>query len=72
VWLSGVVLGLSTPFAGLEAAKFRRVILPGSRLRLALRQDASTGKTAYQILHRQQICASGRIRWGQVRSEEPR
>jgi 3-hydroxymyristoyl/3-hydroxydecanoyl-(acyl carrier protein) dehydratase/acyl-CoA synthetase (AMP-forming)/AMP-acid ligase II len=63
VWLSQRLFGVRAGFAGLEAAKFRRVILPASRLHVHLENDPATCKTRYRIEHRQQICASGRIRW---------
>ncbi|MGC4027638.1 MAG: AMP-binding protein [Steroidobacteraceae bacterium] len=63
VWLSRSLLGIEAGFAGLEAAKFRRVILPESRLRVTLRNDAAGHRTAYEIRHGSQVCATGRIRW---------
>ncbi len=64
MWLSRELLGIEAGFAGLELAKFRRIIRPGSRLRVTLADDAARAFTAYQILDGEEICASGRIRWG--------
>ncbi|MEJ0098394.1 MAG: AMP-binding protein [Pseudomonadota bacterium] len=64
VWLSRELLGIEGGFAGLELAKFRRIIRPGSRLRVSLDDDVARGFTAYQILDGEEMCASGRIRWG--------
>ncbi|MEO8314365.1 MAG: 4-coumarate--CoA ligase, partial [Pseudomonadota bacterium] len=63
IWLSRELFGLRAGFAGLEAAKFRRVILPGSRIQVQLKNDTATCKTTYLIEHHGQLCASGRIRW---------
>jgi hypothetical protein len=63
VWLSRELLGVQAGFAGLEAAKFRRVILPGSWLTVTLRDDPASGRTTYRITHGDAVCASGRIRW---------
>jgi acyl-coenzyme A synthetase/AMP-(fatty) acid ligase len=64
VWLAREVLGAEGGFAGLDAAKFRRIIPPGSRLRVNLAHDAARRLTAYQIHDGAELCASGRIRWG--------
>jgi acyl-coenzyme A synthetase/AMP-(fatty) acid ligase len=63
VWLSRVLLDIEAGFAGLEAAKFRRVILPGRRLTVSLWNDAANHRTRYEIRDRNAICASGRIVW---------
>jgi acyl-coenzyme A synthetase/AMP-(fatty) acid ligase len=65
-WLIGLsreLLGIGVGFSGLEAAKFRRVILPQSRLTVLLRNDAMRHRTTYQIKHGSDVCATGRIRW---------
>ncbi len=64
VWLSRELLGMDGGFAGLELAKFRRIIQPGSQLRVVLANDAARLVTSYQIFSGEEICASGRIRWG--------
>lgn len=64
IWLTRTVLRHSAPFTGLEAAKFRRVILPESRVTVSLKNDARGQRTTYQILYGAQICASGRLCWG--------
>lgn len=63
VWLCREVLGIDRGFGGLEAAKFRRAILPGCRLTVALRHDPASQRTRYEIRHGEQACATGRIRW---------
>jgi acyl-CoA synthetase (AMP-forming)/AMP-acid ligase II len=63
VWLARELLALESGFAGLEAAKFRRVIRPGSRLRVSLANDSARIRTSYQIAIGEDVCASGRIRW---------
>jgi len=63
VWLARELMGVDAGFAGLDAAKFRRVILPGGRLRVTLVNDVTRHSTSYQIDCAEQLCASGRIRW---------
>jgi 3-hydroxymyristoyl/3-hydroxydecanoyl-(acyl carrier protein) dehydratase len=63
VWLARELLGVDGGFAGLDAAKFRRVIVPGNKLRISLAHDAGRGTTSYQINCGDELCASGRIRW---------
>jgi acyl-CoA synthetase (AMP-forming)/AMP-acid ligase II len=63
VWLTRELLGLDAEFAGLEVAKFRRVIRPGSRLQVHLANDEARSRTRYQIAIGDDICATGRIRW---------
>jgi acyl-coenzyme A synthetase/AMP-(fatty) acid ligase len=64
VWLCRELLGMDAGFAGLESAKFRRVIRPGNRLRVNLVNDVARKWTSYQIAHGEDSCATGRIRWG--------
>lgn len=63
VWLARELLAVDGGFAGLDAAKFRRIIPPGSRLRVSLAHDAARRSTGYQINAGGELCASGRIRW---------
>jgi len=63
VWLARELLGMDGGFAGLEAAKFKRIIRPGSRLQVTLTNDAARTLTSYQINLDGGLCASGRIRW---------
>ena len=63
VWLTRSILGVQADFAGLEAAKFRRVILPASRIRVSLQHDPAVKRTNYRILQGEELSASGRIRW---------
>jgi 3-hydroxymyristoyl/3-hydroxydecanoyl-(acyl carrier protein) dehydratase len=63
VWLARELLAPESDFAGLEAAKFRRVIRPGSRLRVSLTNDSTRSRTGYQIAIGEDVCATGRIRW---------
>jgi len=63
VWLSRRLMGVEAGFAGLEAAKFRRVILPGRWIRAELRHDPADSRTSYRISSAEVPCASGRIRW---------
>lgn len=63
VWLARELLGMYGGFAGLDAAKFKRIIRPGSHLRVELASDAAGSSTSYQVTLDAQLCASGRIRW---------
>ncbi len=64
VWLARELLGADGGFAGLDAAKFKRIIRPGSTLRVELLRDAARNATSYQVHIGAELCASGRIRWG--------
>jgi acyl-CoA synthetase (AMP-forming)/AMP-acid ligase II/3-hydroxymyristoyl/3-hydroxydecanoyl-(acyl carrier protein) dehydratase len=70
VWLSRQLLGVEAGFSGLEAAKFRRVILPKSRLNVSLRHDVAAHRTSYQIRQSGDVCATGRIRWDQSQRDD--
>jgi acyl-CoA synthetase (AMP-forming)/AMP-acid ligase II/3-hydroxymyristoyl/3-hydroxydecanoyl-(acyl carrier protein) dehydratase len=64
VWLARELLGADGGFAGLDAAKFKRIIRPGSTLRVELARDLARNATSYQVHVGDELCASGRIRWG--------
>jgi acyl-CoA synthetase (AMP-forming)/AMP-acid ligase II len=64
VWLARELLGADGGFAGLDAAKFKRIIRPGSTLRVELVRDPARNATSYQMHLGAELCASGRIRWG--------
>jgi acyl-CoA synthetase (AMP-forming)/AMP-acid ligase II/3-hydroxymyristoyl/3-hydroxydecanoyl-(acyl carrier protein) dehydratase len=64
VWLARELLGTDGGFAGLDAAKFKRIIRPGSTLRVELARDLARNATSYQVHQGDELCASGRIRWG--------
>jgi acyl-CoA synthetase (AMP-forming)/AMP-acid ligase II/3-hydroxymyristoyl/3-hydroxydecanoyl-(acyl carrier protein) dehydratase len=64
VWLARELLGMDGGFAGLDAAKFKRIIRPGSSLRVHLANDATRTLTSYRIMAGEDLIASGRIRWG--------
>jgi 3-hydroxymyristoyl/3-hydroxydecanoyl-(acyl carrier protein) dehydratase/acyl-CoA synthetase (AMP-forming)/AMP-acid ligase II len=63
-WLARELLGADGGFAGLDAAKFKRIIRPGSTLRVELARDVARNATSYQVHLGDELCASGRIRWG--------
>ena len=63
IWLSAVLRGVDSGFAGMEAVKFQRVIRPGERIVASLEFDASARRTRYAIRSGEGLCASGRICW---------